>query len=262
MKTTSTAPLHSWPFTAPITVLFSVFLLLTGCVSSKYRSAPEDTPPPQLLNAAFASTPLQGTLNTVITYNGPGSWKRNAYWDEYVVTFHNPGHQPLTVTSVSLMDFSGTVRTAGDNPWVLEKESKTLEQKYKDAGIAFVRYTVPGVILAGVGVGLAEASLMSAGAAGAATVCLLALPVYYTSVIVINHHNKGAMEKEFHRRRLTLPLSLAPRETHAGSFFFPMVPSPRSLGVDWSNSSERGEAVLPLPFLQGLHLKAPVNTAR
>ena len=50
-----------------------------------------------MLNVAFASAPLKATLSSLITYNGPGSWKRNAFWDEYVVplvrggyTFHHP----------------------------------------------------------------------------------------------------------------------------------------------------------------------------
>jgi hypothetical protein len=36
-----------------------------------------------------------------------------------------------------------------------------------------------------------------------------------------------------------------------------MEPSPRSLGLGWSCGSESGEAVLPLGFLHGLHVKAP-----
>src|SRR5208283_1544404 len=123
--------------------------LTGGCVSSRYLEAKKDTPPPQLLNMPFAPSRLEAALNTVITYNGPGSWKRDAFWDEYVVTLHNPGGQILTITAVELTDLSGTARTAGDKPWKLEKESKTLEEKYRAAGVAFARYTVPGVLIVG-----------------------------------------------------------------------------------------------------------------
>src|SRR5208283_5705413 len=95
-------------------------LLLSGCVSSGYLKARKDTPPPQLLNVPFAPGRLEAALNAVITYNGPGSWKRDAFWDEYVVTLHNPGGQILTITAVELTDLSGTARTAGDKPWKLE----------------------------------------------------------------------------------------------------------------------------------------------
>ena len=241
-------------------MLLSAVFLFTGCVSSKYREAKKDTPPPQLLNVAFAPAPLQAMLNTVITYNGPGSWKRNAFWDEYVITLHNPSRGPITVSAAQMTDFSSTPRAPGSEPWTLEKESKTLEQKYKEAGIAFVRYTAPGLIIAGAGVGFGSAALMSAGAANAAAVCLVALPVYYISVLTINHHNKVAMEKEFNRRRLILPLTLAPGETRTGSFFFPMIPSPRSLNLDWSDETGGGGAVLTLDFLRGLHVKTTTAT--
>ena len=236
-------------------------VLLSGCVSTKYKMASENTPPAVLLNLAATQPPLEVGLNMVIIYQGPGSWKRAAFWDEYVVTISNQGTQPLTITSAALADPVGTSHAPGDNPWALEKESKTLERKYRDAGIAFVRYTAPGGILAVAGVGFAEASLMSAGAASAATVCFVALPVYYTGVIMINHHNKVAVEKEFHRRRLGLPLTLAPGETRIGSFFFPMVPNPRSLSLRWASGAAGDEILIPLESLHGLHIKASVQAS-
>ena len=241
--------------------------LLTGCVSTGYLKAKKDTPPPQSLNVPFASDGFGAALNAVITFNGPGSWKRDAFWDEYVVTLHNPSSQALNISEAGLTDSFGTVRTAGDNPWKLEKESKTLEEKYKAPGVAFARYTVPGVVIVG-GVGTlafatAGGGYMALGAYGAvvgtAAVTVVVLPAYYGVVLTINHLNKVAMEKEFGRRRLVLPVTLAPGETRTGSFFFPMVPSPRSLSLHWSDEPGSGEAVLALDFLHDLHLKTPTH---
>ena len=239
----------------------AVAFLLTGCVSSGYLKAKKDTPPPQALNASFAPGRLDAALNTVITFNGPGSWKRDAFWDEYVVTLHNPGSQVLTVTDVGLTDFSGAVRTPGDNPWKLEKESKTLEERYRADGVEFARYTAPGVLIVGgaaaIGFGTAGGGMLAgyAAVAGTAGLALVALPAYYGTVLLVDHHHKANMEKEFGRRRLALPLALAPGETRTGSFFFPMAPSPRTLGLHWTDESGSGEAVLALEFLHGLHLK-------
>ena len=124
----------------PRIIAMSVFagiglLASTGCVSSKYKEAKKDTPPPHLLNVPFPPASLEATLNTLVTYNGPGSWKRNAFWDEYVVTCHNPGRAPLTVSAATLTDFADASRSPGSKPWALEKESKNLEQKYKEAGL-------------------------------------------------------------------------------------------------------------------------------
>ncbi len=192
-------------------------------------------------------------LNSVITYNGPGSWKRDAFWDEYVVTLHNPGSQPLAISTAALTDYAGTARPAGAKPWTLENESKSLEQKYKETGLAFVRYTAPAVLIFGAGAGAAFAGGIMTSAA-----TVVALPLYYLAVISINQSNRNAMEREFNRRRIELPLTLAPGETRTGSFFFPMVPNPRSLGLHWSDGKDRGDSALPLDFLHGLHLKAPV----
>ena len=247
------------PRVVPAVVLsLSIALLFTGCVSNKYKDPRKGTPAPELLNVAFAPSALDAVLTTLITYNGPGSWKRNAFWDEYVVTLHNPGSQPLTVTSSSLMDYAGMVRTPGDKPWALEKESKTLEQSYKDAGMAFVRYTGPAVLIVGAGAAaIASAGVFSSAAGVAAGATVLALPLYYLAVVSINQSNRKAMEKEFNHRRIELPLTLAPGETWIGSFFFPMAPSPRSLELHWSSDTASGEAALSLGFLQGLHLKVP-----
>lgn len=252
------------PRLVALAMLAVIFLFLfTGCVSSRYREAKKDTPAPKLLNVAFAPGSLGAELSMLITYNGPGSWKRDAFWDEYVVTLHNPGKEPLAVSGASLVDYAGTTHVPGDEPWVLEKRSKTLEQKYKEAGIAFVRYATPGILLLGTSAAVMYAatpimvwgpSTAGAGAATtAATATLVAIPIYYAVVLTINHRNKVAMEKEFARRRLVLPLTLAPGEARTGSLFFPMVPNPRSLGLHWSAGSAGGDSVLPLDFLHGLH---------
>jgi hypothetical protein len=230
-----------------------------GCVATKYKLAKKDTPPVQLLNIGFPSSPaLQATLATLISYRGPGSWKREALWDEYVVNVENHADGALTIDSATLADTAARPYAAGADPWALEKQSKTLEKQYRDRGEAFMRAAGPGVLIVGAGAATASAAVssvfISAGAAGAAVAAVFVLPVYYVSVLGINHHNKKAVLKEFNRRRLPLPLTLAPGETRAGSLFFPTVRSPSSLALGWSNDTGSALAVLPLEFLQALHV--------
>ncbi len=259
--------------TIAIMLSLSAAVLTTGCVSSAYKKAAGDTPPPVMLNVAFPPAALEAKLNTIITYNGPGSWKRNAFWDEYVVTLHNPGNQHVVVSATELTDYADTVRQARSEPWALEKESKTLEQKYKDDRIAFVRNTAPGLLIVGAGA-VAVAStgyIVTWGAAGtgvalgagaaAAAATVVALPIYYIAVVSINSHNKAGMETEFNNRRLTMPLTLAPGETRTGSLFFPMVPTPRSLSLLWSRGTDNGKSELPLNFIVGLHVQPSPSPA-
>jgi hypothetical protein len=226
-------------------------------VSARYKFAAKGTPPARALNVRFPGAPLEATLESVITDGSPGSWKQIAFWDEYVATLHNSGDQPLQVASVTLVDFAGTPRSPGDEPWALERESKTLERRYRDSGMAFARMAGPRVLAATAEpVVIASAGIGTAGAAAAATVTAVALPVYAVTIWGMNRSHESAIKTEFYRRRLPLPLSLAPGETRTGSLFFPMVPNPRSMDLTWSNESGKGDSLLPLDFLRGLHVTA------
>ena len=272
MKASSYRHSRHWSACATMTIILSISSVLCGCVATKYKLAKKDTPPAQLLGIVFPpAAPLQATLATLITYGGPGSWKREALWDEYVVELVNHGDRPLTIDSATLLDSKGIPYAAGTDPWALEKQSKKLEQQYRDRGEGFLRAAGPGVAIVGVGAAAAAAGVggMAAGmavvapaAAGAAIAAVVVLPVYYVTVLGINHHNKKAVMTEFERRRLPLPLTLAPGETRTGSLFFPMVRSPISLALHAANESVTATAVLPLDFLKALHVPvAPAASA-
>jgi hypothetical protein len=130
-----------------------------------------------------------------------------------------------------------------------------------------MRAAGPGVIIVGAGAATISAAaggtvFVSAGLVGAAVATVVVLPVYYITVFGINHHNKKAVMAEFKRRRLPLPLTLAPGETRTGSVFYPMVRSPSSLELRWSSEPSSGQAALPLDFLKGLHVPtAPAESA-
>ena len=239
--------------------LLAAALAVSGCVSTKYKMARENTPPTMLLNLTAAQPPLAAALNVVIIYQGPGSWKRAAFWDEYVVTIANGGDQPLTIASAELIDPAGANQALGTDPWALEKRSKTLEQKYRDAGVAFARNAAGVVVIAGAGVGgvAAAGGIFAAGAGAAAAASVVAVPIYFLAVASFNNDNKAGIVTEFNRRRFVLPLTLAPGETRIGSLFFPMIPSPRALTLRWSGSTTGDVLTLRLDSLRGLHVKVP-----
>ena len=239
-------------------------LCLAGCVSAtKCKMARDDTPRAQLLNVAFPSAPLQAALTTLIVYGGPGSWKREALWDEYVVMLHNAGDQPLVVSAAGLMDHTGVARAPGADPWKLEDESKALCKEYDRMGVAFVQSATPAVLTIG-GIAVGSAALAAATSTSAVTVTVLqgplatvTVPSYLLGRVIANHEDRADIEVEFRLRRLALPLTLAPGQTRLGCLFFPMVPNPRSLGLHWSTATVSGESALPLSFLHGLHVKSP-----
>jgi hypothetical protein len=232
-------------------------LALSGCLATKYQAAQKGGAPPTLLSIADSQPPIDVGLRSVIVYGGPGSWKQRALWDEYVVTIHNQGRIPLTVVAATLSDYSGTPRSPGADPWVLEKESQTLEQRYQSDGVAFARSSAPRAVILGATVaGAAVGGVAETATAAAASVSVIALPVYYVVVWNKNRSNKAAISTEFERRRLTFPLTLAAGEIRTGSIFFPMVPDPRSLSLGWTSHPKSGGIDLSLRSLAGVHTPA------
>jgi hypothetical protein len=182
-----------------------------------------------------------------------------AFWDEYVVTISNQGTQPLTIVSAALTDFAGISYAPRARLGTLEKESMALEQKYHDAGVAFVRDAGAGAVTVGGGVRLVGAAGGAFGDDVGLAAAAAGVPVPYEYVRKIaKSEKKAAIVTELTRRRLALPLTLAPGEARVGSLFFPMVVNPRSLGLRWSSGATDGGLTLPLDSVHGLHVRAPV----
>ncbi len=247
---------------APTPRLALSFLLLTlglgGCVSSKYKMAAKDTPPAQLLELKAGDTAAPAVLRTVIVYQGPGSWKKAAYWDEYVVSVRNPGQTSLTITGAELTDIDSLILTPGENPWALEKQSKARLKNYRESGRSIL--IGAGVTLlwaASVDVAAAIATGLGGGtvlAAGAATV-IVGVPLWIIGSGVRTLVARDAINDEFDRRRAHLPLTLEPGIERTVSFFFPVAPSPKRLVLRHRSGETSGEFSFDLTVLSGLHLK-------
>jgi hypothetical protein len=229
---------------------------LMGCVTSKkYKMAKADAPPVQSLGWTVQAPVAELTLESLIVFKGPGTWKSEARWDEYVVKITNRSLVPLHISSVGLIDIIGETQVPGVNPWQLEKLSATNWDKYGGVGLS---------LLAGSGVvGLAGFVAFTGapflGGAAAATAALALIPIVavvdITAVAFMNHSNKAEVQKEFNRRRLALPLMIDSDAAVQGSFFFPMTPGPQRLMVKGQAGEAPVELVLELKPLAGLHLK-------
>lgn len=249
----------AWLAAASLAAAFA----LSGCVTRGYKLAPKNMPAPTLLNLSAAQPPAEATLHTVIIYQGPGSWKREAYWDEYVLTVANRGETPMTIDSATLYSSQSEPVTPGDNPWTLDKLSKKWWQTNAARQTGTYLALGAGTV---VGAGAAMASAMggmwgasvsagtaTAGAVGAATV--VALPIFAVGTVYANVHSKHKVEAEFARRRLVLPLTIAPGQTVQGSLFFRITPGPQRLVLQCRTDGETRPLAIDLAPLAGLHLK-------
>ncbi len=266
----STTPSPRSPRCGPVAaLLLGAALLLTGCVSTKYKMAPKNTPPPIALNLATVQPPVAAVLHTVIVYQGPGSWKKTAYWDEYVVSITNQGPGPLTIESALLVDALNAEQLCGSNPWELEALSRENLKKFEHygrkimigAGLTTGWALSGGLVAAGAWVG--DAALVSVAGA-----VFVALPVWALGSGVRILVARGSITDEFNRRRIALPLALKPGATKQGSFFFPISPGPRQLALRCRANGVMQPVTLDLTPLAGLHLLkqlsevAPASTAK
>jgi hypothetical protein len=254
------------PF-AVITIL-ALGLALTGCVTSKkYKMAKADTPAAKPLDWNVSVPPAELTLKTLIVFKGPGSWKREARWDEYVVQCANHGSEPLMLDSATLIDLLGAPQVPGSDPWALEKQSYTNWDKYGKTGLKLLAGAGAVVVYGGFATSVALSGIMggataSSGAVFAANAIPIVAVVDVAAVAVMNHNNKKKVMAEFDRRRLVLPVRVAPGGVAEGSLFFPMTPGPQRLIVHGRIGSQPLDLILELKPLAGLHLKPKEEKAK
>lgn len=250
-----------WPIVLRGLATIGSILALTGCVSAKYKLAKKNTPPPTALNLSVGQAAVEVIVHTVIVYEGPGSWKRKAFWDEYVLTIANRSDAPLSIETAALVDFQENQIPAGSDPWQLEKESKTWWQNAKSNDTGRLLTLSVGTAVVGTAVVAAGTTAIlsaSAGvAAGAATLGLaaVALPVFAVASVVGNTKGRHKIEAEFNRRRLVLPAQIPPGQIVQGSLFFRITPGPKRLLLHGRAHDVPCDVVLDLAPLAGLHFK-------
>jgi hypothetical protein len=237
----------------------------TGCVSTKYQSAPADVASAVPVNLAATHRAIDATLDTVIILNGPGAWKRAAYWDEYVVTVSNRGRAAATIESAELVDFDGRTVRPGDDPWALEEETadwwhrqgadtmREIQRGVATAGlgVALVMYGLPALTAASVGYPGAAAQVLGAGA----------VPIAVPSVLLLGTEGdveaRQKIEDTFQARRLKLPRTVATAREARGSLFFPITPGPRQLRLVVRADGKLTAITIDLTAISHLHGAAP-----
>lgn len=243
-------------------VLLTMALLCaqSGCTTSKkYRLVKKPEAPRPSLEWSMASHDARITVEHVIVFKGPNSWKREARWDEYVVRLENLGEVPWQVTGAELVDLRGEPQWPGEDPWKLEKQSTSNWKRYRSLGLKLLAGAGAVVLYGSAVTAVALGSVLGSAGATGASAALNAVPVVFlVNVVVVmslNDSNRKKVEAEFARRRLVVPLEIAPQSGVQGSWFFPMTPAPRVLRVHSRRGDETFVIELPLPELAKLHLK-------
>ena len=250
-------------------MLACVLLGAPGCMSSRYKMAPAPKPTdpaPVVLNLTVEEAPVAAVVQSVIIYRGPGAWKKEAYWDEYLVAIANRGATDLVVDRATLVGLPAEPRIAGAQPWVLEKASRSaMAYNFGLAKNVVVQIGGGlGTVIAAMTVGGIIAPAGWLFPVGAGVGFLVGVPVAVGGTIYRNITGRHKIEAEFARRRLVLPVTIKPGETAQGSLFFTITPGPRQLSFACKSGGEARTVALDLAPLAALHLKAaePATTAK
>jgi hypothetical protein len=242
-----------------------------GCVSSKLQRADQNTPPATRLILESDGPGLTSTLETVIVFDGPGSWKRRAFWDEYVISIANPGPRPVRLLAARLYDEHISQVAPSDNWEELERQSAnwwdrnaTAENLVLDAGMS-------AAILGCAGSSAAFGLFAIAGALPPAWPLLAGTLLVSGGAMALTDSQETEARKfitdEFARRRLDLPTELDAGATLNGSLFFRATPSPTALVILYRDRGVVKRSTIKLAPLAELHRRpgsradsAPVGT--
>lgn len=233
--------------------------LLSGCGGTKVLKEPVPVNATQAL-ASNSDNTLSATVDWVIFRDGPGTWAKNADWDEYLVSVQNLGSEPLQITSVSLVDSLGTRIEPRLTRKELVKGAKETKRRYKDEGLE-VKAGVSGKVLVGTGVvaaagssGLGAAAMAGGGAAAGAAAVVVLVPAL-TVGGVVRGINNSKVNDEIESRQTLLPVGLERGEQKNLVLFFPLSPSPRRIEIGYLlGGSEYRLDVETEDALDGLHL--------
>lgn len=243
-----------------ILIAAAVVAASSGCGGSKLLREPQPLVMEQSL-AEASDASVAATLDWVIVRDGPGTWARNADWDEYLVSVRNHSTGPISVTAVTVTDSSGTSHASIAKRKILVRASRRTAKRYKGqginikAGIGGGALVLSGVVAAEVGASLGSAAVLGGSAvAGTALGALVAAPVLVVGGVVKGVNN-GKVSDEIERRQTPMPIHVEPGARQVLDLFFPIAPSPREVRVDYTDASGVHTILIDTAeSLDGLHL--------
>ncbi len=246
-------------------------VMLSGCGGTKVlkESLPVQTTQPL---AAESDQRVTAILDWVIVRDGPGTWAKNADWDEYLLRVSNLSDQPIQVTRLIVVDSLNTRIESQPGRKQLVKGSKKTARRYKESGIK-VRagrgagtMLVAGAAVTVIGIGAASAAatgaVMSGAAAGAgagaAVGGLLLLGPALAVGGIVRGVNNSAVNKQIEQRQTVLPLEISASEELTLDVFFPLAPSPGMVEVIYTDANSENSLIIDTSAaLNGLHIDAP-----
>lgn len=233
-------------------------VLITGCGGSKVLK--EAVPVASIEPLAYAADgSLEVSLDLVVVRDGPGTWAKNADWDEYRLRVSNFRGTSVEVKGIVVHDLTGTPVMSSNHRKTLVKESKAVAERYNDQGVVVVSGIGTAGVVAGAAVTttVALTTAVAAPMAGGAAVVgagVLFAPVLITGG-VIKGVNNGKVSREIEARSTNLPFSVRNGEIAELTAFFPLTVSPTRVELIYlEEGQEKSIFIDTAEQLAGLHI--------
>ena len=126
-------------------IVLALVAFLGGCGGTKVLREPQPLASQAPL-AVASDTRVSASLDWVIVRDGPGTWAKNADWDEYLVSVRNATGDAITITSITVTDSGEHRHDSIANRRKLVKASRKTGRRYKDEGI---KYSEPEKVISG-----------------------------------------------------------------------------------------------------------------
>lgn len=255
---------------ATIITMIAVSSVLTGCGGTKVLKEPQPVELESPL-AVTADARMTATLDWVIVRDGPGTWAKNADWDEYLLRVRNHSDEPLSIVKLTVVDSLQTRIESRLGRKQLVKGSKETARRYRESGLQVkagrgaTTLIVAGTAVTAVGVATAYAAApaailsgtTSATAAGTAMSGLVLLGPAIAVGGIMRAANNSAVNTEIEKRQTILPLDVPPGQESSLDVFFPLAPSPVMIELVYADDAGRRHTVTidTSATLHGLHFE-------
>lgn len=253
---------------------FSVAILtaalgLTGCGGTALLKDP--LPHSDVTVAAASDGHLLVTVDSLIVRDGPGTWARNADWDEYRLTVRNLSEAPVWLDHALVVDALDTTVDTAASRKDLVRQSREVARRHRDAGLDIKAgagtstLVASGTVVTAMGLGAVSAASTGAlvyggtasvsGAAAAASGMLLVGPALAVGGVVRGVNNAKVNER-IETQHTELPILVPAAEEKQLSLFFPITPSPQRLVLAYRDGEDAARHIVvdTSVVLAGLHV--------
>lgn len=239
-------------------------MVLTACGGPRINNKPRELIDhgPMLVTA---DPHLRVQLDQLLFRNSPGSWAKDANWDEYLITAEaNGSSADVVIERVSIRDLMGEIHDPETTRKALNKATKAVKKKYQQAGhkiklgAGSTHATAVGLSMA-IGGGATAGAVTATGAIGNLTsvgvgvaVAVPALMIAGVTKVVYNTRVNNRIQE----RQTLLPLAVNSPGQQL-DVLFPAIPVPQALVIEYLNQGVPHTLELDLTKITSdLHLKA------